>query len=532
MRRPLLAPFVTHRSTGGMVATVDQLASVAGAGVLGDGGTAVDAAIAANAVLAVTTQHMCGLGGDLWALVHEPGRTPTALDASGAAGSGADPERLRAEGFTSMPQWDDIRATPVPGCVDGWQALHDRYGRLEMSRVLEPAIHLAENGFPAGMTLCALLPRVAGKPGTGDYPSDGSLRPGDVVRRPGVARTLRAVAAEGRDAFYGGEFGSGLIDLGDGEFTAEDLAAVQARWVEPLSVVAWDHRVWTTPPASQGYLSLLAAAIASGLERPAVPADPDDPLWAHLLIEAAKQAGRDRPEVLHQDADGAALLAGDRINQLRSRIRADRAADLSGPGGEGDTIYLCTVDGSGMGVSLIQSNASGWGSGLVEPNTRIFLHNRGQGFNLTPGHGAEYGPGRRPPHTLAPALVTTPDGGLRAVLGTMGGDSQPQVVLQMLARLLHGNEDPARVVAAGRWRLASAADGGFDTWSDPGSIVVQVEANAPEWARALRDRGHTVVERPAFDSSFGHAHLIEVAANGVRAGASDPRALGGAALGM
>ena len=527
-----MAPFVTHRSTRGMVATVDQLASVAGVGVLADGGSAVDAAIAANAVLAVTTQHMCGLGGDLWALVHEPGRPPSALDASGAAGSGADPDRLRSEGHTSMPAWDDIRATPVPGCVDGWQALHDRYGRLEPARILAPAITLAEEGFPAGMTLCALLPRVAGKPGTGDYPSDGSLRPGDVVRRPGLARTLRAIAAEGRSAFYEGEFGSGLVELGAGEYTTEDLETVHARWVEPLSVEAWGHRVWTPPPASQGYLSLLAAAIASGLERPALPTDPEDPLWAHLLIEAAKQAGRDRPEVLHQDADGEALVSDRRIRELRSRIRPDRAADLAGPRAEGDTIYLCTVDGDGMGVSFIQSNASGWGSGLVEPNTRIFLHNRGQGFNLIPGHGAEYGPRRRPPHTLAPALVTRPDGSLRAVLGTMGGDSQPQVVLQMLARLLHGDEDAARVIAAGRWRLASAVDGGFDTWSDPGSIVVQVEANAPGWARRLTELGHDVVERPAFDSSFGHAHLIDIAANGVRSGASDPRSLGGVALGL
>ncbi len=531
MRRPLMAPFVTHRSTRGMVATVDQLASVAGVGVLGDGGSAVDAAIAANAVLAVTTQHMCGLGGDLWALVHEPGHAPTALDASGAAGSGADPDRLRAEGHTSMPQWDDIRVTPVPGCVDGWKALHDRYGRLELSRVLEPAMELAEHGFPAGMTLCALLPRVAGRPGTEDYPSDRPLRPGDVVRRPGLARTLRAVASGGRSAFYEGEFGEGLIGLGGGEYTEEDLARVQARWVEPLSVEAWGHRVWTTPPASQGYLSLLATAVVSGMDSPSLPGDPEDPLWAHLLIEAAKQAGQDRPEVLHQDADGNALISEERVVDLRGRIRSDRAADLAGPEVEGDTIYLCTVDREGMGVSLIQSNASGWGSGLVEPNTRIFLHNRGQGFNLTPGHPAEYGPRRRPPHTLAPALVTRPDGSLRAVLGTMGGDSQPQVVLQMLARLLHSGEDPARVIASGRWRLASAADGGFDTWSDPGRIVVQVEANAPDWAPMLSELGHTVIHRPAFDSSFGHAHLIDVAPNGVRSGASDPRSFGGVALG-
>ena len=190
-------------------------------------------------------------------------------------------------------------------------------------------------------------------------------------------------------------------------------------------------------------------------------------------------------------------------------------------------MYECVVDGDGMAVSLIQSNADGFGSHVTLPDLGIFLHNRGLGFSLEPGHPARYGPGRRPPHTLAPALVTRPDGSLRSVLGTMGGDAQPQVVLQMLVRLLVDGAPPGHVVGGGRWVLRGGG-GGFDTWVDPDDVEVLLEAHTPEpWARGLTARGHRAGVAPA---NYGHAHCIEVVDGGL-AGAADPRALIGEAAG-
>jgi gamma-glutamyltranspeptidase / glutathione hydrolase len=374
-------------ATSGLVCAVDRLAAQAGVDTLRAGGNAVDAAIATNAVLAVTTQHMCGLGGDLFALVSVPGEpAPLALNASGRAGSGANPERLRAAGHREVPIVGDIGAVPVPGCVDGWCALSYRLGRLPLAQVLEPAIELARDGFPASPLLARAAPSVADLPGAADFRT--ATHPGAVVRRPGVARTLTAIGQDGRDAFYRGEFGAGLRALGRRTDTADeydeaDLATVMADWVEPLSIDAWGSRIWTVPPNSQGYLSLAAAWIASRLP---LPTDPQDPLWAHLLVEAARVASYDRVEVLHEHADGNALLAPDRLAARHALVAADRAASLPPESyAGGGTIYLCAVDADRMGVSLIQSNAAGFGARIVEPSTGIFLQNRGLGFSLRPG---------------------------------------------------------------------------------------------------------------------------------------------------
>lgn len=533
-----LAPFATRYSTGGMVCSVDHLASSAGVAMLRAGGNAVDAAIATSAVLAVTTQHMCGLGGDLFALVHGPGfSVPAVLNASGRAGSGASPDRLRAAGWTSVPRRGDIAAVPVPGCVDGWCALHARFGTLPLADLLEPARALSADGFPVSPTLAMSarsLGTVVGE-AAGDYPQGPALFPGAVMQRPGVARTLSAIASDGRAGFYEGEFGEGLVALGGGEFVESDLLAPNADWVEGLSldVPAWSRTLWTVPPNSQGYLTLAGAWMASSL--PSLPAsDPDDPQWAHLSVEAARQAGWDRLDVLHEGADGSALLDPDRLSARRDAVSPSGASVLGRPEGyaDGGTIYLCTADGSGMGVSFIQSNYSGFGSMLVEPSTRIFLQNRGCGFSLTPGHPAEYGPRRRPPHTLAPALVTRSDGSLDCVIGTMGGDSQPQVLLQLLLRRYGAGQDPASSIAAARWVLAGA-EVGFDVWQERGSVRVAVEGHAPEaWAPGLTALGHRVVEAPSWGGDFGHAHLISFEPSGALAGAADPRSLGGVALGL
>lgn len=523
-------PFASRFAQHGMVCAVDHLAAQAGVQALQRGGSAADAAIATNAVLAVTTQHMCGLGGDLFALVKVPGQPrPFALNASGRSGSGADLDRLRADGNSMMPLFDDIRSVPVPGCVDGWVALHERFGKLPLRDVLEPARRYAADGFPASQTLVRAAPLVAQRPGGEAYAS--ATHPGAIVRRPGVARTLAAIADGGREAFYGGEFGRGLLAVGNGEYDAADLTDVNADWVEPLAVAAWDRQLWTVPPNSQGYLSLAAAWIAAGL---ALPDDADDPLWAHLLVEAARAASYDRDAVLHEHSDGNALLDPVVLGPRRDRIRADAAATYEGESyAGGGTIYLCAVDSDRMGVSLIQSNAAGFGSLIAEPSTGIFLQNRGLGFSVDPGHPAAYGPRRRPPHTLSPALVTTGEGDLDMVIGTMGGDAQPQVVLQLLARLLHSKETVGDAIAAPRWVLSGRPPfgNGFDTWQQTGEVQVHLEDTAPaRWETGLRERGHDVVRHPPLGYNVGHAHAIGVRGDSLEA-ASDPRSLAGNAVG-
>jgi gamma-glutamyltranspeptidase/glutathione hydrolase len=511
-----------------MVCAVDHHAAQAGLWMLRQGGNAVDAAVAAGAVLAVTTQQMGGMGGDLFALVQVPGAsTPVGLNASGRSGSGADPDRLRTRGLMQMPMHGDISAVTVPGCVDGWMALHHRFGRLPMDQVLDPAVSYAQDGFPASHLLAAAAATVAGLPGASDYAA--ATHAGAVVRRPGVGRALEAIADGGRDGFYLGEFGQGLMRLGDGEYCHDDLAEPNAEWVEPIHLDAWGARLWTVPPNSQGYLILAGAWVASRLN---LPDDPDDPLWAHLLIEAARQAAYDRPSALHEAADGQALIADDRLQPRLAAIDCDRAAHLGDSFRAGGTMYMCVVDAHGLGVSLIQSNAGGFGSYLIEPATGIFLHNRGIGFSLTPGHPAEYGPRKRPPHTLSPALVTDLHGRLRLLVGTMGGDTQPQILLQVLARILHNHQSVGDAIAAPRWTLESPSQPGpFHTWSSHGRVNVILEPGSPPlWLKGLSDRGHRASMPAAGPLTFGHAQAIMSHPHHLE-GAADPRALAGEAAG-
>ena len=511
------APFHTVRAPHHMVASADHLATQAGLAVLAAGGNAVDAAIATNAAIAVTGPHLCGMGGDLFALVYVDGEVHC-LNASGRAGSGADSGVLRAEGRTAMPFRHDIRSVTVPGCVDGWAALHERFGSMPLADLLAPAIALAADGFPASPLLVGSVGALAAdERGAFGELAEQARRPGARVRRAGVADALRAVADGGRDAFYLGAFGEGLLEMGRGWFSPTDLTTPAADWVAPLAGDAFGHRLYTVPPNSQGYLTLGAAGLVDAV---GVPADPDDPRWAHVLVEAATAAGHDRPQVLSEGADGPALL---RDIATRAGMIGDRASRRQVPGATGDTTYLCTTDRHGNGVSLIQSNAAGFGSHLVERRTGINLHNRGLGFNLVPGHPAELRAGARPPHTLSPALATR-DGVLRSVFGTMGGDAQPQILLQLATRMFHHGRSPAEAIHAARWALQGPVTG-FDTWTAPQGPILTVEGHAPrEWAEALSALGHTVRVEPAYDSEFGHAQAIVRDGEGFWAGAADPRA--------
>ena len=522
-----MIPVQERTAPNGMVSAVDHLASEAGVAIMRQGGSTADAAVAASAVLAVTSQHLCGMGGDLFALVHEPGgSTPQCLNASGRAGSGADEvaSALRAEGHAAVPFRDHIASVTIPGCVDGWVALNDRYGRLPLRDVLAPAIGYARDGF-APTFLARMTRRFMSRlPHGDDYAGEG------LVRRPGVALALEQIADAGRAPFYEGPFGTGLIALGEGLYSPADLAQSQATWSDALGLDAFGHTLWAAPPNSQGYLALASAWIADGLD---LPDDPDDPQWAHLLIEASRQAAYDRPALLHEHADSSSLLAESRLAPGRAAIDPFKTAQLADTYAGGGTMSLSAIGPDGMGVTLIQSNASAWGSNLVEPATRIFLHNRGMGFSLDPAHPATMRAGARPPHTLSPMLVTNPNGSLALALGTMGGDSPPQILLQLLARILLHGAGPAYAVSAGRFVLAATAPGtGFDTWAGGGRVKVRVEANAPAgWIDGLRDRGHLVEEAQAFDSGFGHAQCVVIDGDTLSGGA-DPRSRSGDAAGF
>lgn len=500
-----LAPYGTRYGAEAIVCTVDQLAAQAGIEALRAGGSAVDAAVAASAVLAVTQQHQCGLGGDLLALVHRPGdAAPLALNASGRAGSGADPQRLRLAGAAQMPVTGDPACAPVPGCVDGWLALHERFGRLALADVLAAAIGHARNGFAASEALAEAAVALEGVDGADDFTASGPLAAGQVVRRPGVARALEAIVRSGRRGFYEGEFGEALLELGGGEYTSADLESGQADWVSPLAVEAFGRRLWSLPPNSQGYLLLRAAAIASGLSLPA----PDSSDWAHLLIACSREAASDRDLTWHESADGEALIAPERVAAMRARVASNAGTGaLAASPVPGGTVSLCVVDRDRLAVSMLQSNFLSWGSMLFVPGFGVPLHDRGSCFSLAPGHPAEYGPGRRPPHTLAPALVTGASGSvLEAALATRGGHIQPQILLQLLARVYGAGETPGQAMAAGRW--ADSADG------------VLVEGHAPEaW---LAPGGFSARRTPPYDDVFGHAQLVVVRDDGLW-GASDPR---------
>ena len=493
------------------------------------GGNAADAAVATSAVLAVTTPHMCGMGGDLFALVYEAGEPPAALNASGRAGSGADPERLRAE---ESPHHAGGRGHPVRSRAGLRRRL------AGPPRPLRPAPTWRRCWRAPGATpMRGSRPRRTWSRRRTRFAASrvpaicaAARHPGAMVRRPGMARALDAIVTDGRDGFYGGEFGAGLLELGGGEYLPADLTAVAADWVVPLSVEAWGARLWTPPPNSQGYLTLAAgvdrlrSALARRPRRSEV-GTPDD---------------RSRP--LRRLRPGGRAARGDRRTRRCSRRSGWRAAatpsrptgptHLGGRYGAGDTVHLAAVDRDRMAVSLIQSNASGFGALIVEPTTGIFLHNRGLGFTLEPDIrpstapiGAHRTPCRRP---WSPGR-TGPFGWCSAPWAATASRRSSS---SWRRRLLGAGESAGDAIAAGRWALSDRQGrGGFATWADRGEVQVELEAlTPPGWFRGLEVRGHRVERREVLASGFGHAHVIVNHGDHLE-GASDPRARAGAVTG-
>ncbi|MGH8911037.1 MAG: gamma-glutamyltransferase family protein, partial [Acidimicrobiia bacterium] len=447
--------------------------------------------------------------------------TPVALNSSGRAGSGANADELRSAGLTEIPQRHPAAVT-VPGCVDGWLALHARWGSLEFGNLLEPAIRHAAQGFPANREMAGAFAgradELLAEPSAADMYIAG--RPpieGTRIIRSDLAETLRAIGAGGRAAFYSGRVGEAVSAAVDGMITLDDLAAVQAEWVDPVAVEVFGRTGWTVPPNSQGYISLLALAV---LERLGM-GDPDDPLAWHFAVEAYRQAAADRNLVLADPSsmtvDPIDLVSPDRIAALTDRIDADAVSPVAPPAdASGGTAYMCVVDEAGMGVSLIQSNFYGIGSGRSVTGTGFLLHDRGRGFNLRPDHPNELKSGKRPLHTLSPTIWTH-DGRLDAVLGTRGGHNQPQLVVQLAAAVIGRDIEPGPAMALSRWAAEVPLRGDTESRLDvePGTSREVVEG--------LERRGHTVTEMDHPQSGWGPMSLITLAPSGLRIGAADPR---------
>lgn len=507
--------------TANAVATPHHLSARAGQTVLSNGGNAVDAAVAAIAAQGVVAPETCGVGGDLFALIHAPEwERPMALNSSGRAGSKVSADKLRSTGAVSIPG-DHPAAVTIPGCVDGMVALMSELGRLELEDVLAPAIALARDGFEVSTEQARVFSRRAdvyrNNPAVAAlYPQGQPVRKGDWVVRPDLARTLKDVATDGRAAFYEGQPAKDIVAAVEGSITIDDMAETQSEWIDPISTDLGGCTAWTIPPNSQGYLGPATLAVFEMLDP---PDDPKDPLWWHLLIEAYRCLAWERDDLV-ADPGNLALPA----DLLLNRERLERAAETvdlqrssvwpKGVGTASGTAYLCTADADGMAVSLIQSNYRVTGSPFGAARSGFLLQDRGMGFSLTSGHPNELGPGKRPLHTLSPTLWTDGDRP-RWILGTRGGAVQPQLIAQIAARVILGNADLGLAQAAPRWTVSDFG---------PGSISQPVmEPGLPAHiVTGLRERGHQLTVADSPQAGWGPVSVIELDGDDRRS-AADPR---------
>lgn len=498
-----LSPSFSQLFPNAAISSIDPLASEAAIDLLRHGGSAVDAAIAANAVLAVTAPDQCGLGGDLVALVYSPpsSRGPAevqSLQAIGPAGSGASAEELRASGHTSIPR-ASLQALTVPGAVDGWLALHHKFGKLRLDQVLEAAVGYATNGFPASTRLRRNFEQIrnlASGAELGDFLNSASSSY-PLVRRPGIARTLLAISKLGREGFYAGEFGAELMKLSEGVFQPNDLAAPIARFTTPLTATIFGHILTTNPAPSAGFLTLGALATLDEM-----PTEVDDAEWYENLINAFRATGWMR-SYHHDNVDLSAVLANT-ISPDTPRTHTF----ATGP----DTTAITAVDANGLGIVLVQSNGHAFGSRLATPDTNIFIHDRGAvGFNLVAGDANELKPHARPRHTLAPIIAQTADGKLAMLAGTMGADRQPTILAQIITASLRDNADPRDALVQPRFAFSSPAVSelsGFDTYDSdqPPMLTCEAHLSKPVLEALQRQLGPVHITE-AFGSDSGVAHL-------------------------
>ena len=456
------------RAQHGMVATSQPLASQVGLEVLKRGGNAVDAAIAMAAVLNVTEPMMTGVGGDMFAIVYwAKTKELKGLNASGRAPRALSLDYFAKNNIKRMPEFGMTSIT-VPGAVDGWTTLRDKYGTMKLADLLAPAIGYAENGFPvmekAAEDWNAEVQKLKRTPAAAsNYLIDGRApRPGEIFRQPNLARTLRTIADGGRDAFYKGPIAKSIVDYmkdNGGFITMEDLAATRADWVEPISTNYRGYQVYELPPNGQGITALIALNILEGFDLGAMRSQPAQ--YYHTMIEAMKLAFADRNRYIADPTFSkvpvSELLSKDYAAKRRALIDPRKALDNPPPGDinlGSDTTYFTVVDKDGNGVSFINSLFDAFGSGVVGGDTGIVFQNRGSAFSLDPKHPNAIAPGKRPFHTLIPAMVMK-DNQLFMSFGVMGGAIQAQGHVQVLVNLIDLKMGLQEAIDAPRYRFTS-----------------------------------------------------------------------------
>jgi len=539
------APFATRSvvyATHGMAATSQPLATQVALDVLKAGGSAVDAAIAANATLGLMEPTGNGIGGDLFAMVWDP----KSGKLHGYNGSGRSPQSLtlaefQRRGLTEVPPLGPLPVT-VPGTVDGWFALHGRFGKLPMKRVLAPAIGYAREGFPVSDVIAYYwglsVPRLSPFPGfKAQFTIDGRApRTGEIWKNPNLAGTLEAIAKGGRDAFYKGEIARTIgayFKANDGFLSYEDLAAHRGEWVEPVSTNYRGYDVWELPPNGQGIAALQILNILEGYDLKSYGFG--SPEHVHLFVEAKKLAFEDRARFYADPAFSPApvdwLISKGYAAQRRKLISMDRAARTVEAGHppleEGDTIYLTTADSSGMMVSLIQSNFRGMGSGMAPPGLGFILQDRGEQFVLKEGHPNSFAPGKRPFHTIIPAFITR-DGKPWISFGVMGGAMQPQGHAQIVVNLVDFGMGLQEAGDAPRIHHDGSTEPAGQNLPMNDGGVLNLEHGFPQTTlRALMRKGHRI---EFADGPYGGYQAIRRDPDtGVYAGASESRKDGQAA---
>ncbi len=519
----------------GMVCAAQPLAVQAGLEMLKQGGSAADAAIAMNACLGLMEPTANGLGGDLFAIVWDPklGR-PVGLNASGRAPLALTVEKIKPEKDGTIPLYSPYAWT-VPGTCDGWFELHKKYGRLPMSRILAPAIRYAEEGFPLSPVIAGDWERsvkvFAEKPGFKEVfmPGGRAPREGELFRNPALARTLRLLAEKGRDAYYKGPIAEALVRYSKthgGFFAMEDFARHHSTWDEPISTDYRGYRVWELPPNSQGLAALQLLDILEGFDLKAMGRESAD-FW-HVFVEAKKLAFADRARYYADPAFAKVpvdkLLSKDYARQRAALIDMQHAAQTDSPGdlalNRRETTYLCTADESGMMVSLIQSNYTGFGSGYVVPELGFGLQDRGGLFSLHDGHPNRLEPGKRPFQTIIPAFVSK-DGAPLMAFGVMGGDMQPQGHAQVLVNLIDFGMNLQEAGDAIRFHHSGSSEPTGTVMTGGG--VLHIEDGLPPGVLAeLQRRGH-VLKPEAVGAYGGYQAIWRDPVTHLYAGATEKR---------
>jgi gamma-glutamyltranspeptidase / glutathione hydrolase len=536
----------------GMVACAHYLATQAGLQILTQGGNAIDAAIAANVAMTVVYPSTCSAGGDVFMLIwNEKTHQLYALNGSGRAPGGMTPELFAAQRYKQIPERGPLTIN-VPGAVDGWFEALERFGTLPAEAIFAPAIAYAEEGVPVTSKLSGWLNQAAvpvlkqWESSAGVYlPENRPPKTGDVLRQPHLAKTYRLLAKEGRDAFYRGPIGREITDYIQrcgGVLDIEDMREHHSDWVEPISTNYRGYDIFEFPPNSQGLTALEMLNILEGYNAKSLGYQ--TPEYLHILLEAKKLAFADRDEYISDpdfvDVPVERLISKEYADMQRSRINLQKAVPSAAAGleKEGDTMYLCVADGDGNVFSLIQSLYFGFGSGIVGGNTGVMLHNRGSYFSLDPRHVNYLQPGKRTMHTLTPAMVLR-DGTPYMAVGTMGGDAQPQIHVQLLSAMLDFGLNVQQAIAAPRWRSGRMRVNPLSGKQDilPGQRevdghlernmveVVMMENRFPQGVPYLLDvLGHRTIIVGPWDDGMGHAQAIQInASSNYFEGAADPR---------